>query len=367
MTEGMKEIGEQELAFLEAGERFLENPSETHWQDFYAYFKELIGPLDDFTASDNLDIQHGTFSRDHQSLRDVFFHVTKPRLKLSKGALMLMLGSFIVGILLGLSGAKLATDSQLTPDALMLRSDLAKPSSTLALTWMPISQVFQSTQMVLVPPGCWNMGRTDGSEAERPVQQSCIDKPFWLDRTEVIMGQFGSVDHAGCDMQGETVGPEDPANCVNWLEARAYCQQRGGRLPTEAEWEWAARGPDGLIYPWGDQFAADKAVVVSYAHTPTHAAPVGSIPTGASWVGAVDMSGNLWEWTSSIYDQVRFPYPYRANDGRENSQDLTSERVLRGGGWTDSSGEATTTYRGHATPDVAFKSYGFRCARDFTQ
>jgi formylglycine-generating enzyme required for sulfatase activity len=204
-----------------------------------------------------------------------------------------------------------------------------------------------------------------GSNDAKSVQQYCIDQPFWIDRTEVTNASYGSVSNPACDGDADSTTPVIPRDCVNWHEALAFCQVHGERLPTEAEWEWAARGPNNLLYPWGNQFDAAKAIVVHNVNYPNHAAPVGSDPSGASWVGALDMSGNLWDWTSSIYDPARFAYPYPATDGRDNLDDLTSERVLRGGSWNDSGDEATTTYRHHARPDVQTETIGFRCVRDF--
>ena len=150
-----------------------------------------------------------------------------------------------------------------------------------------------------------------------------------------------------------------PLESVIWTGAAEYCAWRDARLPGEAEWEYAARGPDGLLYPWGNEFVAANVVRIQ-RKTPE----VGSKPQGASWVGALDLSSSLFEWTSSIYQ----PYPYDAADGREAGLDVdsASERVLRGGSWYHPDGmydDVSATARFRALPQVAAWSYGFRCAR----
>lgn len=255
----------------------------------------------------------------------------------------------------------------------------SNPVITRNSDWTPISQVFDGIPYVQVPAGCFEMGSTDeqvqaaidsytqetGGDApeewfiaEQPPHEQCFDQSFWIMQTEVTNAQYGSV----ADNCGQySLDSNQPRNCVTWFEARDYCVSIGGRLPTQREWEYVARGVESWSYPWGDEFVG--ANVVYDANSGGKTAAVGSRPAGASWVGALDMSGNLWEWTSSLYQ----PYPYVAEDDREADTDdrMDVPRVLRGGSWR---GDLTSYLRG-AVRDVNSPSYanfiiGFRCVRD---
>ncbi len=232
-----------------------------------------------------------------------------------------------------------------------------------------IEKDFDGVTMVLVPAGCFMMGSENGESDERPVREQCFDEPFWMDKYEVTNEQYGSV---GCSQYSSE--PDQPRNCISWFEARDYCESRGARLPTEREWEYAARGPDNLVYPWGDTY--DAALVIGaddsvYGSNKT--APVGSRLEGISWVGALDMSGNLWEWTNTIYgvydfnqsDFVSlFAYPYNSEDGRErDSEERTDVRVLRGGSFINSSLDLRAAFRSWGNPNFEYIYFGFRCAR----
>jgi formylglycine-generating enzyme required for sulfatase activity len=247
--------------------------------------------------------------------------------------------------------------------------------------WTPVVERFNGVDMALVPIGCFTMGISDIqlNEAqavcplnantcndllsdERPQAAVCFEKPFWIDITEVTNGLFGS--------QGKWEGANAPRTNVTWQQSLAHCEGRGEgvRLPTEAEWEYAARGPDGLSFPWGNIYNAASLNVcdsncefdwrdTSSSDGYAYPAPVGSFRDGVSY----DLAGNVWEWTSTIYTA----YPYNANDGRENRGDTASQRTLRGSSWNWIALDARTTARDNPIQESS-DWYGFRCVRDYT-
>ena len=224
--------------------------------------------------------------------------------------------------------------------------------------WTPYVTEFDNVQMVLVPKGCFMMGSTNGDDDEQPVNEVCFDEPFWIDRYEVSNIQYGSI---GCE--SVSAEPTQPRNCVSWLDAGIFCRSRAARLPTEAEWEYAARGPSNYVYPWGNSYLSENVIGEDNITDSTQkSASVGSRPDGVSWVGAYDLSGNMWEWTNSIYES----YPYDANDGREintGRRRMDVRRVLRGGSFNDDAVELRSTNRIWSYPQNEGLLYGFRCVR----
>ncbi|MCA9891681.1 MAG: SUMF1/EgtB/PvdO family nonheme iron enzyme [Anaerolineae bacterium] len=247
------------------------------------------------------------------------------------------------------------------------------PYNLVSVSWSNTPSTRISSSAVPVPAGCFTMGsseqavdtalaqcqqESDGActrdmfEKESPASQICFDETFWIDRTEVTNGSYGS--------SGQFSGNLTPRVDISWAEASAYCASVGGRLPTEAEWEYAARGPEDNIYPWGNTFSDNRAVYAG--NSGDQPQNVGQYPLGVSWVGAYDMAGNVREWTSSIYRDG--DYPYNASDGRENLNDTASERVVRGGSWMTIPVSLRTADRVGENPTLTDWNIGFRCVYD---
>lgn len=220
---------------------------------------------------------------------------------------------------------------------------------------------YPGVEMVQVPAGCFFMGSSAFSESV-PVTEVCFDEPFWIDRFEVTHGQFTALG-GGLAADFAFPGDDRPVENITWFEARDFCEQRrDARLPTEAEWEYAAVGPDSYPYPWGREFPDEIENYAVFGQVETGDVGEGVRDDGRSWVGAYDMSGNAWEWTASLYED----YPY-VNDGsreRDAGNSTGVLYVLRGGSWGDDVTDVLRAAgRDWGYPDVKYVSGGFRCAR----
>jgi len=220
--------------------------------------------------------------------------------------------------------------------------------------------------MIEIPAGPFTMGSDAGNEDEAPAHE--VDLPaFEIDKFEVTNADFAQFAEAtgyqtDAEKEGRTKNWRDaaegkgnhPVVYVSWNDAMAYCQWLGKRLPSEAEWEKAARGTDGRMYPWGNEWDPSKANVKDTGLRGTVA--VGSFGAGASPYGVEDMAGNVWEWTADWYEA----YPSSNYQSDYFGQRF---RVQRGGGWFETAEWVRTTFRNANSEVAANDDLGFRCAR----
>jgi eukaryotic-like serine/threonine-protein kinase len=215
------------------------------------------------------------------------------------------------------------------------------------------------------------------SDDERPQHTVTLDA-YYIDKYEVTNARYqGCVDFGACSppkdaiYYGNTTYADYPVIYVTWHQAEAYCAWAGKRLPTEAEWEKAARGTDGRTFPWGSDFNGELLNFcdvncefdwknTSYDDGYAYVAPVGSYLDGASPYGALDMAGNVWEWTADWYDGG---YYSGSPDGNSVGPSAGEGRVVRGGSWYLHDYFVRSGVRYSLVPDFRNYDVGFRCVR----
>ena len=246
----------------------------------------------------------------------------------------------------------------------------------------PESRNITSNEMVPVPAGKFIMG-TDDVDASGKSQEFGFNEPlylneqprreidlpaFYIDKYEVTSGQFieylralGKYSEQDIETLKERLQLKEanlPVRNINWHRADEYCRFVGKRLPTEAEWEKAARGTDGREYPWGNEWNAE---FVNKGQGETDVMPVGSLEKGVSPYGAYEMAGNVMEWTADWYEAYPGAEYKSPNYGMKR-------KVARGGSWGGVGHYVIphyfrVAYRFNFPPDQAFNDVGFRCAR----
>ena len=222
--------------------------------------------------------------------------------------------------------------------------------------------------MVLVPAGEFIMGSDKGDDDERPIHRVFLDH-FYIDKFEVTNSRFARFVKAMLleppwsfsDKDTPIVNADRPVRWVNWMEALGYCLWAGKRLPTEAEWEKAARGTEGWDYPWGNDPPTQAHAVFGLKEGTDSVSPIGNRDAGKSPYGVHDMAGNLYEWTMDWYDD-RYYSDITAINPRGPMQGTA--KAQRGGSYTNSPYRLRSTFRTKGDPTEHEHNVGFRCAQD---
>jgi formylglycine-generating enzyme required for sulfatase activity len=252
------------------------------------------------------------------------------------------------------SGQATAVPTQAGPTPTPLPTSTPRPAAT------PTSAPSNKPNTVYITGGTFTLGSDAGNEDETPQQEMVINS-YNMDLYPVTNAQYkefvDAIGHVAPRHWKEGAIPagltDHPVVWVTWADAEAFCTWAGKRLPTEFEWEKAARGEDGRAYPWGNTF--DVANCNTRESNLKTTSPVGSYPGGASPYGLLDMAGNVWQWTADWYQGYRGTLYELTRYGQQF-------KVLRGGSWYDGQDLVRTTTRKSFDPGQGFSTIGFRCA-----
>jgi sulfatase modifying factor 1 len=295
---------------------------------------------------------------------------------------LLIVGVFVVIIQIGIRNPMNPTQLTAKPDAKnndkfewmavkQRREQEKMQKAQAALKHAPMNAEYDA--MVLIPEGSFLMGNDQGQNSEKPVRQIYLNA-YWIDKYEVPMAQFyaftAATGHRAPRLAGYLalasvdlstfVEPAKPVVGVSWEDARAYCEWKGKRLPTEAEWEKAAKGPGQRRWPWGNNPDPQLANLDGAEDHFQGTSPVDSFPAGRSPYGIFNMTGNAMEWINDWYGERYYAVmPPRNPPGPS----IGDEKVIRGGSWHDSFRYAHTYSRFKMFPEYRDATIGFRCAR----
>ncbi|MCD6475932.1 MAG: SUMF1/EgtB/PvdO family nonheme iron enzyme [Anaerolineaceae bacterium] len=282
--------------------------------------------------------------------------------------------------------AMLPTETEMLPTNTSVSTNTPQPAIEEKETDTPMPQEVETLQptepsagaiwqrsldnmpMIYIPAGVFTMGTNDSRVDQRPAHEVWLEA-YWVDQYEVSNQQYAVCVSAGVCLEpvsSESETREEyydnssyfnyPVLNVTWSQANAYCTWAGGRLPTEAEWEKAARGTDGRVYPWGDEFP-DK-TRLNYNNLIGDTSAVGSYATGASPYGVMDMAGNVREWVLDWYGNEYYQGSPEANPTGPEEGEM---RGLRGGAWQSDVNSTRAVYRNMGYPQNSSNHIGFRC------
>ena len=353
-------------------------------QDRYSKISEFADALENADQSRNIDNNQPNASTSSANLTQLLQQKNLNRLWIALGIVGIVFAGVLTGWL-ARGGKTTEIPPTTAPSATSIPIDTTTPSATISptATRTPIptatpkldigSTMTGNDGMTLlyVPAGEFTMGSETGNDEEKPIHTIYLDG-FWIDQTEVTNRQY-----ALCVTAGQCISPNEtdsslrsiyygnsefddyPVIYVNWNMAKTYCEWAGRRLPTEAEWEKAARGMDERTYPWGEDISCNEANYDPKDSCFGDTTIAGNITSGESPYGVYDMAGNVWEWVNDWYSETYYQDSPLSNPlGPDSGQ----YRVLRGGSFDSSTSGVRTTNRYRYEPTYTLLSIGFRCA-----